>query len=241
MLCAASSQPSSLGGCSCDKTCGFPRTLPLPVLVWPLCFPCMFTLSCPARARMPGIVSLPCPAFSCSACLASSLPLTCSFLCYVARAFYFQKISFLFVLPFCRSTKWLGPFVLPQKGRTVPSLLLSSLPQIFGSLEPPAGAIFGERVSSAFGYGGGVGQRRFQNLWQLYWRGFLGGSGASQATARVGPTVLPVVNTDRVIAFVVSGQNGMLRRRILSSDSPGPLLDFSSACSSSSTLGLAPL
>ena len=67
------------------------------------------------------------------------------------------------------------------------------------------------------------------------------GAPTSRATARVGPTVLPVVNTDRVIAFVVSGQNGMLRRRILSSDSPGPLLDFSSACSSSSTLGLAPL
>jgi hypothetical protein len=133
----------------------------------------MFTLSCPARARMPGIVSLPCPAFSCSACLASSLPLTCSFLCYVARAFYFQKISFLFVLPFCRSTKWLGPFVLPQKGRTVPSLLLSSLPQIFGSLEPPAGAIFGERVSSGFGYGvglGRIGSRIFGNCTgEVFW------------------------------------------------------------------------
>ena len=45
----------------------------------------------------------------------------------------------------------------------------------------------------------------------------------SQATARVGPTVLPVVNACRVVAFVVSGQNGMLRRRILSSDNPSKL------------------
>ena len=87
----------------------------------------------------------------------------------------FSEISFRFVLPFCGSTKRVGPFVLPQKGRPVPSLFLLLLSQIFGSLETPTGAIFGERVSSAFGYGGGVGQRRFQNLWQLYWRGFLGG------------------------------------------------------------------
>ena len=68
------------------------------------------------------------------------------------------------MIPFCGSTQRVGPFVLPQKGRTVPSLRLSSLPQIFGGLEPPAGAIFGERVSSGFGYGGGIGQGRFQNF-----------------------------------------------------------------------------
>ena len=57
------------------------------------------------------------------------------------------------------------------------------------------------------------------------------GAPTSRTTARVGPSVLPVANASRVDAFVVSGRNGMLRRRILSSDSPGPLLDFSSACS----------
>ena len=146
---------------------------------------------------------MPCPACSCSACLASSLPLPCSFLCHVAREFYFQQISFPFVLPFCGSTKRVGPFVLPQKGRPVPSLFLFFLSQIFGSLKPPAGAIFGERVSSAFGYGGGVGQRRFQNLWQLYWRGFLGGSGfiTNFDSTRC---QLPVVNDSRVENFAIS-------------------------------------
>ena len=93
---------------------------------------------------------MPCPACSCSACLASSLPLPCSFLCHVAREFYFQQISFPFVLPFCGSTKRVGPFVLPQKGRTVPSLFLPLLSQIFGTLEPPTGANFGERVYYEF-------------------------------------------------------------------------------------------
>ena len=45
----------------------------------------------------------------------------------------FLVISFLFVSPFCGSTKRIGPFVLPQKGRTVPSLFLFFIsPQIFG-------------------------------------------------------------------------------------------------------------
>ena len=45
----------------------------------------------------------------------------------------FLVISFPFVSPFCGSTKRLGPFVLPQKGRTVPSLFLFFIsPQIFG-------------------------------------------------------------------------------------------------------------
>ena len=77
---------------------------------------------------------MPCPACSCSACLASSLPLPCSFLCHVAREFYFQQISFPFVLPFCGSTQRVGPFVLPQKGQTVPSLFLFFLSTDFLSL-----------------------------------------------------------------------------------------------------------
>ena len=45
----------------------------------------------------------------------------------------FLVISFPFVSPFCGSTKRIGPFVLPQKGRTVPSLFLFFIsPQIFG-------------------------------------------------------------------------------------------------------------
>ena len=49
--------------------------------------------------------------------------------------------------------------------------------------------------------------------------------------ARVGLSVLPIVNASKVAPIVVSWQNGMLQRRLLSSDSPDPLLDFSSACS----------
>ena len=91
-------------------------------------------------------------------------PLPCSLLCHARVHILFSEISFLFVIPFCGSTKRVGPFVLPQKGRTVPSLFLLLLSQIFGSLETPTGAIFGERGYSGFGYGGGVGQGRFQNL-----------------------------------------------------------------------------
>jgi hypothetical protein len=45
--------------------------------------------------------------------------------------------------------------------------------------------------------------------------------------ARVGLSVLPIVNDSRVDPIVVSWRNGMLRRRLLSSDSPGPLLESS--------------
>ena len=135
MLCAASSQPSSLGGCSCDKTCGFPRTLPLPVLVWPLCFPCMFTLSCPARARMPGIVlCLAVPAHAGPAM--SPSPPSAPAHCHVeleTREMQFSKHekcnfrhNFSFRSTFCGSTKRVGPFVLPQKGRPTPSLFFFS-------------------------------------------------------------------------------------------------------------------
>ena len=48
--------------------------------------------------------------------------------------------------------------------------------------------------------------------------------------ARVELSVLPLgVNAGRVAPIVVSWKNGMLRRRPLSSDSPGPLLDSSYA------------
>ena len=46
---------------------------------------------------------------------------------------------------------------------------------------------------------------------------------------RVGLSVLPIVNASRVDPIVISWRNGMLRRRLLSSDSPGPLLDSSYA------------
>ena len=152
MLCADSSQPS---GRVQQPSVVFP-TLPLPVLVTlPMCSPCMFTMSCPARARMPGIVL-------CLACLLMlglpcllPLPLPCS-LCHAlaTRDFYFLVISFLFVSPFCGSTKRIGPFVLPQKGRTVPSLFLFffSLSADFRSivLRPPPGAISVDRASSGF-------------------------------------------------------------------------------------------
>jgi len=70
----------------------------------------------------------------------------------------FLVISFLFVSPFCGSTKRLGPFVLPQKGRPVPSLFLFYLSADFRSLvlRPPPGAISVDRASSGFGYGGGI-------------------------------------------------------------------------------------
>ena len=70
----------------------------------------------------------------------------------------FLVISFLFVSPFCGSTKRIGPFVLPQKGRTVPSLFLFYLSADFRSLvlRPPTGAISVDRASSGFGYGGGI-------------------------------------------------------------------------------------
>ena len=70
----------------------------------------------------------------------------------------FLVISFLFVSPFCGSTKRIGPFVLPQKGRTVPSLFLFYLSADFRSLVllPPTGAISVDRASSGFGYGGGI-------------------------------------------------------------------------------------
>jgi hypothetical protein len=45
--------------------------------------------------------------------------------------------------------------------------------------------------------------------------------------ARVGLSVLAIVNAGRVAPIVISWQNGMLRRRLLSSDSPGPLLESS--------------
>ena len=51
--------------------------------------------------------------------------------------------------------------------------------------------------------------------------------------ARVELSVLPLgVNAGRVAPIVVSWKNGMLRRRPLSSDNPGPLLDSSYAYSS---------
>ena len=119
-----------------QQTSGFPRTLPLPVFVWPMCFHCMFTLSCPARARMPGIVL-------CLALLAHAWPALpppspspLLIVCQVLETrVLFSEINFRFVLPFCGSTKRVGPFVLPQKGRPVPSLFLFFLPQILGSLE----------------------------------------------------------------------------------------------------------
>ena len=80
----------------------------------------------------------------------------------------FSEINFRFVLPFCGSTKRVGPFVLPQKGRTVPSLFLFFPLRRFSvaraGMEPPTGSIFGDLFSSGFGYGGGVGQGRFQNF-----------------------------------------------------------------------------
>jgi hypothetical protein len=104
-------------------------------LALPVCFPCMFTLSCPARARLPGIVL-------CLALLAPARPALCPqspspLLILVSSSrdtrVLFSELSFRFLIPFCGSTKRVGPFVLPQKGRPVPSLFLSLLSQIFGS------------------------------------------------------------------------------------------------------------
>ena len=93
-------------------------------------------------------------------------------------------ISFLFVLPFRGSTTRVGLFVLPQKGRPVPSLFLFFLSTEFQSSKlasSPSRELWASSISEAFqhsgfGYGGGVGQGRFQNLWPLYSRRvFLGG------------------------------------------------------------------
>jgi hypothetical protein len=52
-------------------------------------------------------------------------PLPSSFLCHDRDTrVLFSVLSFHFLLPFCGSTKRVRPFVLPQKGRTVPSLFL---------------------------------------------------------------------------------------------------------------------
>ena len=136
-----------------------------------MCSPCMFTMSCPARARMPGIVL-------CLACLLMlglpcllPLPLPCS-LCHAlaTREFYFLVISFLFVSPFCGRTKRIGPFVLPHKGRTVPSLFLFYPSADFRSLvlRPPTGAISVDRLlrDLATGVGSGFITNFDQTSWQ---------------------------------------------------------------------------
>ena len=128
----------------------------------PACSPCLALLVLGCQELF---FALPCLLMLGLPCLLSSLS-PAHVLCHVAREFYFQKISFLFVLPFCGCTKRVGPFVLPQKGRPVPSLFLFYPSADFRSLvlRPPTGAISVERVSSGFGYGGGIGQGRFQNF-----------------------------------------------------------------------------
>jgi hypothetical protein len=93
-------------------------------------------------------------------------------------------ITFLFVLPFRGSTKRVGLFVLPRKGRTKRKLmtkigflvktdaLLTHFPFFFSPQNLWASSISEAFQHSGFGYGGGVGLGRFQNLWT-----FLGGSG----------------------------------------------------------------
>jgi hypothetical protein len=116
------------------QTCGFPEHCPCMCL----CGPC----ASPACSPCLALLVLGCQElFLCLALLAPARPaLPCPFsLCHVhCCVLMFTRvlvsdISFLFVLPFCGSTKRVGPFVLPQKGRTVSSLFLLFLSQILGN------------------------------------------------------------------------------------------------------------
>jgi hypothetical protein len=109
----------------------------------------MFPLPCPARARLPGIIL----------CLAPPAP----------AGLALGPPSF----PSCSIPAGPRPQALPRNSNF-------SIPQDRSQASSPSRGLWASSISEAFqhsgfGYGGGVGQGRFQNLWQLYSRGFFGG------------------------------------------------------------------